>query len=295
MSNAFLHPTRRAFVRNGTLVLLAAGNSTLWADATARRLVRVGLVTDLHYADKFPNGTRHYRHTLAKLSEAAAQFTLDKPDFTVELGDFIDAADSVEAEQNYLATVNDIFATIPGAKYYVLGNHCVDMLTKAEFLEGVGQKESYYSFDRGGVHFIVLDACFRADGRPYGRKNSKWDDANIPAEELVWLEADLKSTQNKVIVLAHQRLDEGKQHAVKNAAAVRKLLEASSNVLAVFQGHSHQNNHQLIDGIHYCTLHAMVEGAGDANNGYSVMDIDSDHTIRISGFRKQAAYEWGKG
>ena len=118
------------------------------------------------------------------MAEAAKQFMTDKPDFVVELGDFIDAADSVEAEQGYLQQISKVFDTIPGPKHYVLGNHCVDMLTKDEFLAGIGTKESFYSFDVGGFHFVVLDSCFRSDGKPYGRKNSTWTDANIPAHEL---------------------------------------------------------------------------------------------------------------
>jgi alkaline phosphatase len=70
------------------------------------------------------------------------------------------------------------------------------------------------------------------------------------------------------------------------------VLEASGKVLAVFQGHSHNNDYNDIAGIHYCTLVAMVEGSGPENNGYSVMNLASDGTIRIQGFRKQADYEW---
>ena len=36
----------------------------------------------------------------------------------------------------------------------------------------------------------------------------------------------------------------------------------------------------------------MVEESGTENNGYSVMSITDDGTIRIKGFRKQAGYEW---
>jgi alkaline phosphatase len=95
-----------------------------------------------------------------------------------------------------------------------------------------------------------------------------------------------------VIVFAHQRLDEAGQHAVRNAADVRKILESSGKVLAVLQGHSHKNDHQEIGGIHYATLVAMVEGTGPDNNGYSQMDVFDDGTIRLSGFRKQATYLW---
>lgn len=284
--------TRRAFFRNGSLFLLVASTTKLQAADDQARKVRVGLVTDLHHADKPTKGTRYYRDTLTKLAEAAKQFTTGKPDFVVELGDFIDAADSVETEQDYLRQVSEVFGTIPGPKHYVLGNHCVDTLTKEEFLGGVGKKESFYSFDEGGFHLVVLDSCFRSDGKPYGRKNSTWTDANIPAHELDWLQADLKGTDSKVIVFAHQRLDDGKLHAVKNAADVRKALESSGKVLAVFQGHSHKNDHQEIGGIHYATLVAMVEGAGPENNGYSTMDVLEDGTLRLTGFRKQANYNW---
>ena len=284
---------RRAFLQDGLLLLsaAAAAPSVLFAAAGEPKL-RIALVTDLHYADKDPAGTRHYRQTLGKLAEAAETFQKQKPAFIVELGDLIDAADSVETEQRYLKTINREFAAICEDRHYVLGNHCVDMLTKQEFLGGVERERSYYSFDCGGFHFIVLDACFRGDGQPYGRKNAHWTDANIPAAEIDWLKADLAATDTKTIVFAHQRLDVSNNHGVKNCPEVRQILEASGKVLAVFQGHSHRNDLNEIGGIPYCTLVAMVEGSGPQNNGYSVMDVEPDGTIRLDGFRMQQDHEW---
>jgi alkaline phosphatase len=296
---ATMKTTRRAFLQGGTLILLgAAVDGTraarlLAEEPTAKPRVRAGLVTDLHYADKAPAGTRHYRETLAKLEEAATQFKQDEPSFVVELGDLIDAADSVNVEQSYLKTVNRRFSAVCKDRHYVLGNHCVDTLTKDEFLGGVEQEKSFYSFDEGGVHFVVLDSCFRSDHRPYGRKNFHWTDANIPAAEIEWLRADLKDAGKPVVVFAHQRLDVSNNHGVRNNADVREVLEATGRVLAVFQGHSHQNDLKEIGGIHYCTLVAMVEGSGAENNGYSVLDVFEDGSIRLTGFRRQKGYEWG--
>lgn len=286
---------RRAYLRGGTLVLTAATLAT--ADLVAGSApegVRVGLMTDLHYADKPPAGSRHYRETLTKFAEAAAQFKRDAPAFVVELGDLIDAADSVDVELQYLETINSAFAKVCDERHYVLGNHCVDTLTKTEFLEAVGQPKSYYSFDRGGVHFVVLDACFRSDGEPYGRKNFEWTDANIPATELEWLAKDLAGTTMPVVVFAHQRLDVTTHHSVKNHAVVRAVLEAAGNVAAVFQGHSHQNELQDIGGIHYCTLAAMVEGSGQASNSYALLDIGSNGTIELTGFRRQESRHFAR-
>lgn len=288
--------SRRAFINGGVLVLTAGGLSPelLLGDEESSRL-RIGLMTDLHYADKMASGTRHYRETLAKLEEAATQFERDKLEFLVELGDLIDAADAVDTEKRYLKTVNREFSEICKDRHYVLGNHCVDTLKKEEFLGEVGQEKSYYSFDRGDYHFVVLDSCFRADGVAYSRKNFKWTDANIPAAELDWVKADLEATDKNVIVFAHQRLDVSNNHGVKNNAEVRNILESSGQVLAVFQGHSHQNDVKEINGIHYCTLVAMVEGSGAENNGYSLLEIEANGTLRVTGFRKQKGYMWKHG
>jgi alkaline phosphatase len=290
----FVRLGRRAFLHRGTLVLTAAAmaNASSLVAEERKPAVRVGLITDLHHADKPPAGTRYYRETLDKLSEAAQQFEKDQPDVLVELGDLIDAADTVETEHRYLTTINRAFSAISDDRHYVLGNHCVDTLTKDEFLGSVGQERSYYSFDRGGVHFVVLDSCFRGDGQPYGRKNFRWTDANVPPAEIEWLEADLKHSESKVVVFAHQRLDVNNNHGVKNGAEVRRVLEQSGRVLAVFQGHSHHNDLKEIAGIHYCTLAAMVEGSGAENNGYSCLDVDTQGTLRLTGFRRQKSYHW---
>jgi len=283
---------RRAFLKHGTLLLAAAQSRALLADDAEQAPLRFGLITDLHHADKPPAGTRYYRETLGKLAEAGKQFKRDKVAFLVELGDFIDAADTPEIELGYLERVNRDFKSIADDRHYVLGNHCVDMLTKEEFLGAIGRDKSYYSFDRGGWHFVVLDSCFRSDGQPYGRKSSDWKDANIPADQLEWLATDLVSSKQPTIIFAHQRLDEGGVHAVRNAAEVRRILEKSGHVQAVFQGHSHENAYQDIAGIHYCTLVAMIEGSGPDNNGYSTVTVSPNGDIQLTGFRNQKSREW---
>jgi len=298
MSSSHSSLTRRTFLKHGTLLLAGptlARVAQAAPDETAQRpLVRIGMATDLHYADRKPAGSRHYRETLRKFDEAAEQFTRDDVDFVVELGDFIDAADSLEAEKDYLTTITKRFAATPGQHHYVLGNHCVYSLTKSEFLEIVGQPKPYYSFDLNDYHFIVLDACSRSDGEPYGRKNFNWTDSNIPASEIEWLKADLEKTPHKTIAFIHQRLDVEGHYGVKNAAEVRRVLEKAGKVQAVFQGHYHRNDHREIDGIHYCTLAAMVEGSGAEANAYAVVNILPGDIIHTTGFKKQKSYQWSE-
>jgi predicted phosphodiesterase len=279
--------SRRAFLQNSTLCL--AGFSGLQAaDSDAKPVIKVGLMTDLHYADKPPTKTRFYREALAKLDEAVEVMNREKPALVVELGDFIDQADSVDREIEWLQTMESHFARLSMPRHYVLGNHCVGTLTKEEFAANTKAAGGHESFEAGGVTFIILDACFKSDGTPYSRKNFDWKDSNIPPGQLSWLESELNKASGPVIVFAHQRLDADKAHAVQNAAEVRSRLEKSGKVLAVFQGHSHKNDYQQIAGIHYTTLVAMVEGSGAENNGYTMLEVLADGSLRLNGFRKQA-------
>jgi predicted phosphodiesterase len=280
--------SRRAFLQHSTLCLAGFGAGKIRAAETdARALLRVGLMTDLHYADKDPTKTRFYREALAKLDEAVEHMNREKPALVVELGDFIDQADSVEKEIEWLKTMESHFAKLSMPRHYVLGNHCVGTLTKQEFAQHTKAAGGHASFESNGVTFLILNACFREDGTPYERKNFNWQDANLPKAELAWLESELSKASGPVIVLAHQRLDLDKAHAVRNAAGVRALLEKSGKVLAVFQGHSHKNDYQQIVGIHYTTLVAMVEGSGTENSGYTMLDVMPDSSLRLNGFRKQ--------
>jgi alkaline phosphatase len=217
---------------------------------------------------------------------------LEKVDLVIELGDIIDSAKELDVEKGYLRRIAKDFAAIHEKHYHVLGNHCLSALTKPEFLEIVGQRSSFYSFDMNDVHFVVLDACFRSDDQPYARGNFDWTDSNVPAAELEWLEGDIRQTAHKTVVFVHQRLDVEPPLGIKNAPKVRRVLQESGKVLAVLQGHDHEGGCQEIAGIHYGALRAMIEGTGPENNSYAIMDILPDDSIRIRGFGKQASYDW---
>ncbi len=282
--------SRRTFLKTGCLLLLTPQMARVARPAES--VVRFGLLTDIHYADKSPRGSRYYRESYLKLIQTAANWEEEHLDFVVELGDFVDAADSVADELEYLETINGLYATLHGDRHYVLGNHCVDTLTKDEFLNQVGKAASYYSFDRQGFHFVVLDACFRTDGEPYGRKNFVWTDTFIPVEQLAWLQSDLAASQGPVVVFVHQRLDRHDDYGIENAADVRSILEASGRVVAVFQGHSHENDLNLISGIPYCTLVAMVEGSGIESSGSAIAELHSGGMLSVHAFGRQSAYRW---
>jgi predicted MPP superfamily phosphohydrolase len=203
----------------------------------AETTLRFGLVTDLHYADVDPLGTRHYRESLDKLSECIAEMNKQNVAFLCQLGDFKDE-DRNNRDENrkleFLRTAEKEFATFNGPRYYVMGNHDLDSISKAQFLANTKMPAANYSFDAHGHHFVVLDANYTSDGEHYDHGNFNWQDTNIPQSELAWLAEDLKQTELPIIVFAHQRLDGEGALFVNNAAEVRAILESAGNVLAVF-------------------------------------------------------------
>lgn len=255
-------------------------------------MVRLGLVTDVHHARKPPSGTRHYDASLRRLEAAVRTLRSEGASFLVELGDFVDSAPTAEEELGYLREVDRVWRGFGGPVHYVLGNHCVQALTKDEFLHAVGAPAAHHSFDRSGYHFIVLDACYRADGVGYHRGNFRWTDTDIPEAQRAWLEADLAGTDLPTVVFVHQRLDlEPPSHyLVRSAAEVRGILEASGKVAAVLQGHHHVNDHRWIRGIHYCTLPALVDGPPPTSNAFGLLELFTDGSLRLHGFARTASY-----
>ncbi len=278
--------------------MLSAASSladSLAADSASAPALRIGLLTDPHYADIPAKGKRHYRESLGKVRTAVERFNEAKADFAVELGDFIDEATTVEGEIAHLKTIEAEFAKFRGPRHFALGNHCVWTLTKEQFYANCAAKRSPYSWDHAGFHFIVLDACFRADGTTYGAKNFTWNDTEIPEPQRRWLAADLAATRLPTLVFVHQRLDTTGDYAVKSAPAVREILERAGNVLAVFQGHHHRNDYREIGGIHYCTLMAMVEGNGAEDTASGVLEVFRDSSLKLNGAFKQSSYAWKSG
>lgn len=255
-------------------------------------ILTFGLLTDVHYADKPEWRTRYYRESLRKVDELALDFRNSRPAFVVQLGDLVDAAEDLDTERQWLRQAVTALRACGTGVYSVLGNHCIQTLTKKQFLAEVGREAGHYSFDRSGIRFIVLDACYRRDGISYDAGNFDWKDSDIPAAEKAWLGQQLKSAPRHVIVFVHQRLDVEGVHSVASAPAVRQILEESRKVLAVFQGHSHQNDHREINGIHYCTARAVIEGSGPENNGYSLVSIHRDGRLSVKGFRAQRTYQF---
>jgi hypothetical protein len=254
--------------------------------------VTFGIVTDIHYALIPDNGVRMYSQSLEKMLECVDTMNKYQVDFLIELGDFKDMNQPPDEQKTleYLKQAEDMYSKFKGRRYHVLGNHDEDCISKEQFLSvaqnsGISRKESYYSYNSGRFHFVVLDANYDSTGQDFDHGRFDWGDPNIPEKEMEWLTNDLRKTKNPVIVFIHQLLDGAEPYQVNNALQVRIILESSGKVKCVFQGHYHEGGYSEINGIHYYTLRSLIEGQKPDGNSYAIVKA-TYNKIEIHGFRK---------
>jgi len=294
--------TRRRFLSiTGTIAAGLLISRQLLAVGISKPHLRIGMVSDIHYADADPSGIRFYREALPKMKEFIDIANRGKVDFIIELGDFKDQ-DKVPNESNtlrYLTDIEAVFQQFKGPVYHVLGNHDMDGISKEQFLSrivntGISPTQSYYSFNKRGFHFVVLDANFTKEGKSYDHGNYTWTDVFIPPVQVDWLKNDLKSNKLPVIVFIHHMLDESLAliHCPKNAGEIREILERSGKVICVFQGHVHKENYRLINTIHYYSVNAVVDNKGIENNSYMIVDVFKDKRLVVNGFRRASTREF---
>ncbi|MBD0400383.1 metallophosphoesterase [Flammeovirga sp. EKP202] len=288
---------RRTFLRLSATTLSAAPFLSFNTIIAEKPLLQFGMMTDSHFADCPSRGIRFFHESKEKMQECVDLMNKRKVDFMIHLGDLKDEGKpAVESETlQYLQEIERVYAQFSGPRYHAIGNHDLDSISKKQFLDhientGISKDKSYYSFDKQGFHFIVLDANYLKDGTDHGHRNFHWEDTQLSTEEWQWLQRDLLNNTLPTIVFLHHTLhdvgEKGKKYHVTDSHKIRKLLEESGNVLAVFQGHYHQEKYQKINGIHYYVLKAMVDYSGKKNNSYAIVKLYKNGVLEIEGFRR---------
>lgn len=286
--------SRRNFL-GGIAALTAA--RTFGDPGDAQPVVRFGFVTDCHYAPHLPDSMgRRYCEGLKKMRAFAAAMHELKPDFVIEGGDFKDLGRTSAESLAFVADIEREFAACGLPRYHVLGNHDQDNLSKEEFLgaianDGQASARAYYAFEKSGVKFIVLDACYRADGQPYCRGNFNWREAMLPNEQVEFLKAELSSASGPCVIFVHQQLDAEDDTCIRNAAEVRAILKASGKVRFVVQGHLHEGSFREIDGIGYLSFAANVIGAAPSHNAFALLEVFESGAVRVKSFNPPKSIE----
>lgn len=250
------------------------------------RKIKFGVFADLHI-DIMPD-------PLERLEVFLQAAKRENVDFIIELGDFcypdknrkcVCPVEKLPANvknalmvKTYADTekIRDLFNNFEKPSYHVLGNHECDMCSKKETTEFIGfNGATFYSFDMGGFHFIVLDASYyKKNGTYHTFENGNYFAEGfdfkieenggerllpyIPPEQLNWLKEDLAKTKLPSVVFSHQCLMENNDFSVANASVVKQILKNAPNgVVACFNGHEHVDYEAFQDGIWFVNINSI--------------------------------------
>lgn len=251
--------------------------------------MRIMAFSDVHSGRdvNFPNVVHEkYINTFGSLFSAIfkkLKKEFKNSDIIINMGDVIADKDRREDIETYKEFIN-LFREIKEPVIHVIGNHEAKHIPRTKLAKFIKQKDTYYSKNIDGFHFIVLDG--RWDGYPYF----------LPEKQIEWLKKDLNKNQLPTIICIHYPVDEQNigdnpyftEHRkinffIDKKSKVRSIFEQSKNVLLVIQGHSHFPSKQEINDIVYLTIPSLTEnnGKGKPSNKYTEIDInDKTHKIK---------------
>jgi manganese-dependent ADP-ribose/CDP-alcohol diphosphatase len=288
-----------------TLALGTAATALPLSPATAapktgegKPLFEFGVVADVQYCDCDTKGTRNYRGSLQKLSEAAAVFNDEDLAFTIQTGDLIDR------NRESFDRILPVWEQIEGPRHHMLGNHDFPVYTD-EVKTILGMPNQYHDFSQDGFRFVALDTndistYANAPGSPKhgqaenvlatkgweGDSNAQSWNGGVGEEQMRWFEnvlTDAEAKGEKTVVLGHMPVAPANEHNAWNDSAIIATMERHQNVVAYLNGHNHVGNYVERNGIHYVNLEGMVE---QDTNAYSVIKVHEDRLV-IDGYGRE--------
>jgi predicted phosphodiesterase len=241
-----------------------------------KKVVTIGILTDVQYCDCNDKGSRHYCASLAKLEESVDYFNSQKPDFIAHLGDVID---------HKFSSYDDVLKRFHKSSVpvnYVIGNHDYDIKKahRDEVLGKLGLKNSYYSKSFGDWQILFLNGDelnkfypggkrLQEEAKEIYQKSLKKGKCNffefnsgISGCQFEWIKSELDKAQRagkKVIMMCHFPVYPFACHNLRNDDELLEIISKYKCVKAYFCGHNHEGGYGFKDGVHYINFKGMIE------------------------------------
>lgn len=277
----------------------------------SKRVLRIAHITDphIHSGGNSGNWTRECIRHLQSLE--------DKPDMIFNGGDSIN--DALRQDEESVIEQWDIWEKVMTEEITLpvvscIGNHDVwglqEQINDPRYgknwaVEKLGLPHRYYSFEKAGWHFIVLDSTHK-------REDGSWYTARLDEEQFGWLQRELQNVPDDKPVLIFSHIPimcaasffDGDNEQTGNwvipgawvhidARRIVELFYQHKNVKVCISGHIH-----LLDKVVYNDVTYYCNGAVSGNwwsgnyhqtpPGYAVVDLYEDG----SSVRDYVTYGW---
>lgn len=247
--------------------------------------MKILLITDIHHGSntnyKHLKG-EEYVNLFGEEFEGASLKLIDQMnhcDLVINLGDLIHDEEKEKDIATYSEGVS-FFATMTRVEH-VIGNHDLRNLNMEDLSKIVKRDKEYFSFDHEEYHHLILGGTKKEPRGPH----------YIDEDQLQWLENDLKNTNLQTIVYCHFPLDnqdfsenyyfKGRPEggSISNRGFIRQILEKSTKVIAVFNGHTHFFHEETIKNIIYTTIPSFSENNGKDRPNHKFAVVEVENTI----------------
>ncbi len=208
----------------------------------------IGIMADSHATSK----------TFWLINSFAKRMQAEKPDFIIEVGDFIENRAHYKPipRKDGLQEWRTADANLAGysPRYHVVGNHEMISFGKDDY-ENLTGRNSYYFFYSNGYQIIVLDTLYTCsdykDIEPENAMAGAYVGC-IPKKEKDWLKSKLKS-YDKNIIFSHHPL-----YNIVNSAEIGDLLnDYDDRVVLIVTGHKHIARKTKFKGISYIDMPSL--------------------------------------
>lgn len=278
----------------------------------AEPIFSFGLLADVQYADDDTHAglDRHFRASLAKSEAAIREFNDHDLAFVAHLGDLVDH------DLENAGPVLEILSQSTAPVHHVLGNHDFVSVSSPNgrsdpeaVIKTYGMGAPYYTIDQPGWRFLVLDTnevgvikhppgspeasegeALLARLREQGRTNANNWNGTLGASQRTWLADQLDRAageDRRVAVLAHHPVFPDHFDNLLDDQEVRDWLAGFEALKVWFNGHQHAGGYGSYRGIHFLTLHGLVQGL---TNAYAISRVYQDRIV-IIGRGRQPSYE----
>jgi 3',5'-cyclic AMP phosphodiesterase CpdA len=210
-------------------------------------------VSDFHFAVAGDS-----RDGDAIFSQLLQDVSSDGSAFLIHLGDMVPTG-SARDWTSFHGLMKDFHLPF----YPIPGNHETIDGTLADFVHNSGAPATHYSFDRGMVHFTLLDS----------------DTGTLNDAELAFLDQDLAATKLpvKLVFMHHPPFDPaGGSHILEKGSTQFMNIVTRRGVQSVFSGHIHCHAESERDGVTYII-------SGGAGSPLSCLPVTGGffHYIRV--------------
>jgi UDP-2,3-diacylglucosamine pyrophosphatase LpxH len=268
------------------MTCLGAARGTSAATGLNTRDVRdfdIAFITDVHI--------ERGKIAVSKYSKTIAEINSRKPAFVWDMGDMSLYPESGKA---YLDCIKQFQMPLHACP----GNHDIAMYdTNPRKLFNDCFGPAYHSFDFGGVHFITLDG-----NTVVPRLGKNTIDACLDPRQMAWLKADLEAVPKQRPIICGVHIPIVSTYIKRrgggafpgdfpiapqfNKSRAEELIDilAQHNVKLVLQGHAHENERTIVNGIEFVSSISVCgcwwrsgqgfeRGVDNVPRGYRIIEI----------------------